>query len=112
MSVIWILKPLFTNFEKTTLTMETASFNGFIKTLFYLIAFYFIVRFLARIFLPVLVKKAVEKAGESFTQHHERQFRQQQQDLQNEKVTVERAKAAKQPSSKNVGEYIDYEEIK
>ena len=46
--------------------MQTASFNGFIKTIFYMIAFYYIFKFLAKLFLPVLVKKVVEKAGENF----------------------------------------------
>lgn len=46
--------------------MQEASFSGLIKAIFYMIAFYYIFKFLARIFLPVLVKKAVEKAGENF----------------------------------------------
>ena len=32
--------------------MQTASFIGFIKALFYMIAFYYIFRFLAKIILP------------------------------------------------------------
>lgn len=87
--------------------METASFNGFIKTLFYLIAFYYIFRFLARIFLPALVKKAVEKAGQNFQQQQQNYQQQQQRDT----VTVDTSKAQKPRSTKNVGEYVDYEEL-
>ncbi len=46
--------------------MQEASFNGLLKAIFYMIAFYYIFKFLARLFLPILVKKAVEKAGENF----------------------------------------------
>ena len=43
-----------------------ASFSNFIRTVFYVIMFYYLFKFLARLFLPMLVKKAVEKAGENF----------------------------------------------
>ncbi len=90
--------------------METASFNGFIKTLFYLIAIYYILRFLARIFLPVLVKKAVEKAGQNFQQHQNRHYQQQNQSRDGH-ITVDSSKAARPRSTKKVGEYVDYEEL-
>lgn len=90
--------------------METASFNGFIKTLFYLIAIYYILRFLARIFLPILVKKAVEKAGQNFQQQQNRHYQQQNQ-RQDDSITVDVSKAARPRSTKKVGEYVDYEEL-
>ncbi|HEX8561393.1 MAG TPA: DUF4834 family protein [Flavobacterium sp.] len=88
--------------------METASFNGFIKTLFYIIAFYYIFRFLAKLFLPMLVKKAVEKAAQNFQQQ---QYGQYQQRQQNPNITVDTSKAPKARTTKNVGEYVDYEEL-
>jgi len=90
--------------------METASFTGFIKTLFYLIAIYYILRFLARIFLPLLVKKAVEKAGQNFQQQQYRHYQQQHQ-RQDDNITVDSTKAARPRSTKKVGEYVDYEEL-
>ena len=51
---------------KNYLIMQTASFSGFIEMIFYMIAFYYIFKFLARLFLPLLVKKVVEKAGQNF----------------------------------------------
>ncbi|HEX8269027.1 MAG TPA: DUF4834 family protein [Flavobacterium sp.] len=88
--------------------METASFAGFLKVLFYIILFYYAIKLVARIFLPMLVKKAVEKAGESFQQQ---QYRQYQQQTQNPNVMGDANKAAKPRTDKNVGEYVDYEEI-
>jgi hypothetical protein len=41
--------------------MQEADFRGVIKVLFYLIAIYYIIKFLARLFLPVIAKKVVER---------------------------------------------------
>jgi bacteriorhodopsin len=85
--------------------METASFNGFIKVIFYTLAFYYIFRFLARLFLPVLAKKVVEKASQ--------QFQQQQQNAKNQNDNQQAAtsKSDKPKEKKKVGEYVDFEEI-
>jgi hypothetical protein len=51
--------------------MQTASFTGFIRILFYILAFYYIFKFLAKLLLPLIVKKVV-KAGENYQQQQER----------------------------------------
>ena len=87
--------------------METASFTGFFKVLLYFFAFYYLIKFLARLFLPVLAKKVVEKASQ--------QFQQQQQNNTNQYGNT--ANQATNPTSdkprekKKVGEYVDFEEI-
>jgi hypothetical protein len=42
----------FINFAKKYLIMQTASFTGFIRILFYILAFYYIFKFLAKLLLP------------------------------------------------------------
>jgi hypothetical protein len=42
---------------KKYLIMQTASFTGFIRILFYILAFYYIFKFLAKLLLPLIVKK-------------------------------------------------------
>ena len=87
--------------------METASFTGFFKVLLYFFAFYYIIKFLARLFLPVLAKKVVEKASE--------QFQKQQQNTNNpfgnanNQTTTSTSDKPKE--KKKVGEYVDFEEI-
>lgn len=92
--------------------METASFNGFLKTILYLVAFYYIFKFLARIFFPILVKKAVEKAGENF-QQQQRQYQSNQnyQTSSKDEIIYNTPKSDKPRETKKVGEYVDYEEI-
>jgi hypothetical protein len=92
--------------------MQTASFAGFIKTICYIILFYYIVKFLARLFLPVLVKKVVEKAAGNFQQQYQSQYQQQQAySNQQDEIIYDTAKTTKPRETKKVGEYVDYEEL-
>jgi hypothetical protein len=85
--------------------METANFGNLIKTLFWIVAIYYVVKFLARLFLPVLAKKVVEKATEQF------QNQQQNYTTQRQNATNTAPKSDKPHETKKVGEYVDFEEI-
>jgi hypothetical protein len=92
--------------------MQTASFTGFIKALFYMIAFYYIFRFLAKLFLPLLVKKVVEKAGENMQK--QQQYAQDntwKKSQSKDEVIYNTANAKNPRETKKVGDYVDYEEI-
>jgi predicted Holliday junction resolvase-like endonuclease len=85
--------------------METASFTGILRTLFYIVLFYYIFKFVMRLFLPVVLKKAVEKAEQNMRQHH-------QQSYSNRGETINEQPDAERPrETKKVGEYVDFEEI-
>ena len=94
--------------------MQEASFSGLIKAICYIIAFYYIFKFLARIFLPVLVKKAVEKAGENFQrqqQYSQDNSWQKARNTTNDEIIINTANAKNPRETKKVGDYVDYEEI-
>ena len=91
--------------------MQTASFNGIIKTIFYIMVFYYVIKFLARLFLPILVKKVVEKAGQSFQQHYQSNASNHQKNSNNDEIIYDATKSTKPRETKKVGEYVDYEEI-
>jgi hypothetical protein len=100
------------NFAKNYLIMQEASFSGFIRTLFYIMAFYYIFKFLARLFLPLLVKKVVEKAGENFQQQQQNaRGNSWQKTPNNDEIIIDTANAKKSRETKKVGDYVDYEEI-
>jgi uncharacterized ion transporter superfamily protein YfcC len=82
--------------------METASIPGFVRTIFWIIAIYYIIKILARLFLPVIAKKVVEKASQ--------QFQQQQENYQNQNTTQNQTNQ-KPKEKKIVGDYVDFEEI-
>ncbi|MFT3793116.1 MAG: DUF4834 family protein [Flavobacterium sp.] len=95
--------------------MHEASFSGTLRVIFYIVAFYYIFKFLARLFFPVLVKKAVEKAAENFEQQ-QRQYQQgsyqSTRTSNNDEIIYTNTKSDKPRETKKVGEYIDFEEIK
>jgi hypothetical protein len=97
---------------KNYLIMQTASFSGFIEMIFYMIAFYYIFKFLARLFLPLLVKKVVEKAGQNFQQHQQRtQQTTWKKTSSNDEIIIDTANSKNPRETKKVGDYVDYEEI-
>lgn len=87
--------------------MQEASFQGVLRALLWIFAFYYIFKFLARLFLPVIVRKVAQKTEE--------QIRQQYQNRQHSNGPQPHApkdRSSDMPrSTKKVGEYIDYEEI-
>lgn len=83
--------------------MQEASIPGFIRVILWIIAIYYIFKFLARLFLPVMMRKMVEKAQEQFNQQHQNQF-----DTNNNPNSTS---SEKPKEKKVVGEYIDYEEV-
>lgn len=91
--------------------MQTASFTGLIETIFYMIAFYYIFKFLAKLFLPLLVKKVVEKAGQNFQQQQQYAQDNAWKKTQNDEVIYNTANAKNPRETKKVGDYVDYEEI-
>ncbi|GIZ10521.1 DUF4834 family protein [Flavobacterium sp. UMI-01] len=91
--------------------METASFIGFFKTLLYIMAFYYIFKFLARIFLPILLKKAVEKAGSNFQQQQQTKDNSWNKTSSAGDIYYKPPTSGNPKSTKKVGDYVDYEEI-
>ena len=93
--------------------MQEASFSGLFRTIVFMIGFYYLVKFLARIFMPMLMQNMVNKAQENFQkQQAQNAFNQrnyeEQQDFQPAKKES-RDFGAK--SKSQVGDYIDYEEV-
>ena len=87
--------------------MQEASFNGIIKTIFYILVFYYIFKFLARLFLPVIVKKVVQKAGENFQkQQQNAQGNSWQKTPNNDEIIIDTANAKKSREIKKVGDYV------
>lgn len=92
--------------------MQTASFIGFIETLFWIYVSYYIFKFLAKLFLPLVVKKVVEKAGENF--QRQQQYSQDtswKKTSNNDEVIYNTANSKNPRETKKVGDYVDYEEI-
>ncbi|KAA5825628.1 DUF4834 family protein [Algibacter amylolyticus] len=85
---------------------------GLLKTILIIALVYYGIKILSRIFAPLLLKFAAKKAEERFGgQFGQFQKRQNQQSQKKEgEITIDKIPETK-TSNKNVGEYVDYEEI-
>ena len=90
--------------------LYSLSVVGVARTLLWIIAIYFVVKILSRLLAPILLKYAANKVEKKFGQ----QFNQQQQKRPSQKegeTVIDKMPSNNSTSNKNVGEYIDYEEI-
>jgi hypothetical protein len=83
--------------------MAEASFSGTLRVIAIIILSYYLLKFLFRIFAPILIQQVVKKA--------ERNFYEQQQNMYNRQQEYADNTPEKPKEKKKVGEYIDYEEI-
>ena len=82
---------------------------NFIKTILIILLVYYAIKFLAKLFGPYLIKKAVDKVQKKA----EQQYRNQQQasDVEVGKTVIDKKPSNSKESNNSVGEYVDYEEI-
>jgi len=89
----------------------TLSVVGVFRIILWILAIYFLVKILSRIFAPILLRFAARKVEKRFGQEFG-QYQQQQPKTQKEGETIiDKMPNGKTASNKTVGEYIDYEEI-
>ncbi|WP_430814106.1 DUF4834 family protein [Carboxylicivirga sp. RSCT41] len=85
---------------------------GLIKTIFFLITFYYLFKIIGRLVLPYLMKKGVERMQQQ-QQNAATNYQRHAQQKEGE-VTVQK-NAQKKSSNvvdQNEGEYVDFEEVK
>jgi len=85
---------------------------GLLRTILIIVLIYYGVKVLSRIFAPFLIKYAAKKAEQRFGgQFGQFQGRQQQEKPKPEgEVSIDKMPNTK-TSNKDVGDYVDYEEI-
>ena len=92
--------------------MQVASFSGLIRDIFYIMIFYYVFKFFAKLFFPIVVKKEVEKASENFQKQQQNAQGNSWQKTPNNDEVIYNATNSKNPrETKKVGDYVDYEEI-
>ncbi len=90
--------------------LQFASVTGFVRMVLIILLIYFGIKILSRLFAPFLVKFVAKKAEQRFGDQFG-QFRQQQEKQKKEgEITIDKIPKTR-TSNKNVGDYVDYEEI-
>ena len=83
-------------------------FVGFIKFLFWFFFISYLLKILARIFAPLLMKRFTNKMQERFQQQYQNSKNPPQEEG---KVTLEKTNTSTKTKSDDVGDYVDFEEV-
>jgi Domain of unknown function (DUF4834) len=91
--------------------LQYASLTGFVRTILIILLVWYGVKILSRVFAPVLMRYVAKKAQQKFGQ----QFNQHQKPAPKPKkdgeISIDKMPNKDKTSNKDVGEYVDYEEI-
>ncbi|MDT3402956.1 DUF4834 family protein [Mucilaginibacter terrae] len=82
-----------------------------IRFLIISICVFYIIRSLARIFLPMLFQSMVNKAQQQYSQQ-QNPFQQQRQNRPEGKIKIDHAPQVKSQIPDNEGDFVDFEEVK
>lgn len=84
---------------------------GLLRTILIILLVYYGIKVLSRIFAPFLIKYAAKKAEKQFGgQFGHFQKKQQEKPVREGEVTIDKM-PDKKTSNKDVGDYVDFEEI-
>ena len=93
--------------------LQTASLNGFLRTILIILLVYYGLKILIRIFGSYILRYMSKKVQQRFGGQFQYQEEQQAQDYKQKdgETVIDKMPNTNKTSNKNVGEYIDYEEI-
>lgn len=83
---------------------------GLLRTILIIVVIYYVIKVLSRIFAPFMLKYAAKKAEERFGGQFKNQRQQQESPKKEGEITIDKIPNVK-TSNKDVGDYVDYEEV-
>lgn len=88
--------------------MQSASFTGVLNTILIIMLIYYGLKFVGKFLMPIFLKKAMQNV--------EKKFNQQQTDRNSYtskegETTIDKKSVNSREGNKNVGEYVDFEEV-
>jgi len=90
--------------------LQYASLTGFVRTILIILLIWYGVKILTRLFAPYLMRYVAKKAEQKFGQQFNTQQRPQPKQKEGE-ISIDKMPKHNTSGNKNVGEYVDYEEI-
>ena len=81
---------------------------SFLRFILLFLIIYYLFKVITRIFAPILMKRFANKMQDRFNQHYQHQKEPFQQEGE---VTIEKTHNSIKKQSKNIGEYVDFEEV-
>ncbi len=91
--------------------LQYASITGFVRTILIIVLVWYGIKILSRIFAPLLMRYVAKKAEQKFGQNFGQNQKPPQAAKKEGEISIDKAPNANKSSNKDVGEYVDYEEI-
>ena len=88
--------------------MQAASFLGLLNTIFIIMLIYYALKFIGRYLIPIFFQKIARNMEEKI---RKQQGFQNYNTTKEGETTIDKKSNDQKGNNKNVGEYIDYEEI-
>ncbi len=82
---------------------------GLLKTLVYILLFYYAFKFLAKLLAPFLMRKVADTVQKKAEQQYGSQ--QTKSAVKEGETVIDKAPRKQQQSNNSVGEYVDFEEV-
>ncbi|MBT8394277.1 MAG: DUF4834 family protein [Flavobacteriaceae bacterium] len=89
--------------------LQYASLTGFVRTILIILLVYFGVKILTRLFAPILFKHVAKKAEKKFGQQFGN-YQPKETPKKEGEISIDKMPNRKE-SNKDVGDYVDFEEI-
>lgn len=88
--------------------MQAASLTGVLNTILIIILIYYGLKFVGKFLLPIFLQKAMQNVEKKFNQQNAGQ---NQNESNEGETTIDKKPIPPKESNKNVGEYVDFEEV-
>ncbi len=83
---------------------------GILKTIAVIVIIYYVLKFFSRYIAPIFLKKVISNVEKKYKE--QQQSYQQQEEGKVGETVIAKKPAEPKESNKNVGDYVDYEEVK
>ena len=91
--------------------MQEAELMGLLRTLFIFVIVYYFFRFAARVFGPLLIKKAVHKMQQKAQKQYKASQKTETSATKEGETIIDKKPNSTNQGNNSVGEYVDFEEI-
>jgi predicted RND superfamily exporter protein len=89
--------------------MQEASFTGLLRTILIIVLFYYVFKFVSRLLFPVFFNKLMKNMEKKVRE--QQGYQEPDNNVNVGETTIEKAPRTDSKGDKNLGEYVDYEEV-
>ncbi|NQV76752.1 MAG: DUF4834 family protein [Lutibacter sp.] len=83
---------------------------GLIRTIAIIVIIYYALQFIGKYIMPLFIKQVVKNVEKKMRDQQENQYKQEKGNVG--ETVIDKKPSSNKESSKEVGDYVDYEEVK